>query len=95
MLDVENLPANAGGIRDLSSIPGLGKSPGGGKGSAFQYSCQRNPMDRGAWRATAHKVAKSWTWLTRLSMQALIIKTLTEIAQQILMIITYLKMYKS
>ena len=71
VLVVENLPANAGGIRDLSLIPGLRRSPEGGNGSPLQQSCQRNPMDRGAWRATAHRVAKSWTWLKRLSMQAL------------------------
>ena len=40
--------------RDLGSIPGSGRSPGGGKGSPLQYSCLENPMDRGAWRATVH-----------------------------------------
>ena len=53
---VENLPADAG---DEGSIPGLGKSLGVGNGNLFQYSCLGNPMDRGAWRATAHGVAKS------------------------------------
>ena len=43
------------------SIPGLGRSPGGGHGNAFQYSCLGNPMDRAAWRAMVHTVAKSWT----------------------------------
>ena len=47
-LVVKNLPANAGDIRDT----GLGKSPEGGPGNPFQYSCLQNPMDRGAWRAT-------------------------------------------
>ena len=56
---VKNLPANAGDIRDAGSIPGLGRSPGGGQGNPFQYSCLKNPMDRGAWRATVHSVAKS------------------------------------
>ena len=56
---------------DTGSIPGSGRSSGGGNGNPLQYSCLRNPMDRGAWRATAHRVAKSWTWLKRLSMQAL------------------------
>ena len=55
---VKNLPANAGDIRDVSSIPGSGRSPGGGHGSPIQYSCLENPMDKGAWRATVHGVAK-------------------------------------
>ena len=52
----KNPPANAG---DVSSIPGLGGSPGEGKGNLLQYSCLENPMDRGAWRATIHGVARS------------------------------------
>ena len=52
---VKNTPANAG---DVDSIPGLGRSPGGGNGNPLQYSCLENPMDRGAWRATAHSVSK-------------------------------------
>ena len=48
---VKNLPANAGDVRDLGLIPGLGRSPGGGHGSPPQYSCLENPMERGAWRA--------------------------------------------
>ena len=50
-LVVKNLPANAGDVRDESSIPGLGRSPGEGNGNPLQYSCVENPMDRGAWRA--------------------------------------------
>ena len=46
---------NAG---DLGSIPGLGRSPGEGNGNPLQYSCLENPMDRGAWRATVHGVAR-------------------------------------
>ena len=57
---VKNLPANAG---DLSSIPGSGKFAGEGNGNPFQYSCLENPMDRGAWWATVHGMAKSWTQL--------------------------------
>ena len=49
------------------SILGLGKSSGGGNGNLLQYSCLENPMDRGAWWATVHSVAKSWTWLKQLS----------------------------
>ena len=59
---VRNLPANAGDIRDVRDaglIPGSGRSPGGGHGNLFQYSCLENPMDRGAWWATVHGVAKS------------------------------------
>ena len=45
---INNLPDNAGDIRDAGSIPGLGRSPGEGNGSPLQYSCLENPMDRGA-----------------------------------------------
>ena len=58
---VKNLPANAGDIRNLGSIPGLGRSPGGGNGNPLQYSCLENPMDRETWWATVHGVTKSWT----------------------------------
>ena len=67
-LVVNNPPANAGDVRDMGSIPGLGRSRGGGHGNPLQYSWLENPMDRGAWRATVHGVAKSQTWLKRLSM---------------------------
>ena len=60
-LVVKNLPANAGDIREAGSIPGLGRSPAGGNGNLFQYSSLENSMDRGAWWATVHRVAKSWT----------------------------------
>ena len=46
------------------SIPGLGRSPGGGNGNSLQYSCLENPMDRGAWRATVHGIAKSQAQLS-------------------------------
>ena len=48
-------------LGDLGSIPGLGRSSGGGNGNLFQDSFLENPMDRGAWHATFHEVAKSWT----------------------------------
>ena len=51
---VKNLPANAGTRGDVGSIPGLGKSPGGGNGNPLQSSCLGNPMDRGAWEAIVH-----------------------------------------
>ena len=54
---VKNSPVSAG---DVDSIPGLGRSPGGGNGNPLQYSCLDNLMDRGAWWATVHGVAKSW-----------------------------------
>ena len=59
MLVVKNLSANAGDIRDVGSIPGLGRSPGGGHGNPLQYSCLENPTDRGAWQATVHRVTES------------------------------------
>ena len=54
----KNPPANAGGVRDTDSIPGSGRSPGGGHGDPLQDSCLENPMDRGAWWATVHGVAE-------------------------------------
>ena len=53
---VRNLPANAGDKRDAGSIPGSGRSPGGGHSNPLQYSCLEKPMDRGTWRATVHSV---------------------------------------
>ena len=64
---VKNPPADAGNTGDLGSIPGPGRSPGGGHGSPLQCSLLENPMDRGAWQATVHRVTKSWTLLKRLS----------------------------
>ena len=60
---VKNPPANAGDIRDMDLILGSGISTGGGHGNPLQYSYLENPMDRGAWRATVHRVAKSQTRL--------------------------------
>ena len=59
VLVVKNLPANGTNLRDTGVIPGSGRSPAGGHGNPLQYSCLENPMDRGAWRATVHRVAKS------------------------------------
>ena len=56
---VKNPPADAGDLGDSSSIPGWGRSPGGGNGNLLQYSCLENLMDTGAWRATVHGVAES------------------------------------
>ena len=55
---VKNPPANAGNVGSLS---GLGRSSGEGNGNPLQYSCLENPMDRGAWQATVHEIAKSQT----------------------------------
>ena len=57
---VKNLLVNAGDVRDAGSIPGSGRSPGGGHGNPLQCSCLENPIDRGAWWAVVHGVAKSW-----------------------------------
>ena len=53
-LVIKNPPANAEDIRDLSLIPGLGRSPGEGNGNSLQYSCLEKSMDRGAWWAIVH-----------------------------------------
>ena len=66
-LVVKNLPANAGDIRDRSSIPRSGRSPGGEHGNLLQYSCLENPMDRGDWQAMVHRVKKHQTQLRGLS----------------------------
>ena len=55
---IENPPVNAG---DAGSIPGSGRSPGEGNGNPFQYSCLENPMERGAWCYTVHRVTKNRT----------------------------------
>ena len=60
---VRNPPAKAEDLRDMGAIPGLGRAPGGGHGNPLQYSCLENPMDRGAWQATVHRAAESWTRL--------------------------------
>ena len=59
----KNPSANAEDARDAGSIPGLGRSLGGGHGNPLQYSCLENPMDRGAWQATVHKAVKIQTRL--------------------------------
>ena len=55
---VKNPPASVGDVRSAGLIPELGRSPGGGHGNPLWYSCLENPMDRGAWRATVHRVAE-------------------------------------
>ena len=58
-LVLKNLPAKASDIRDMGSIPGSVRAPGGGNGNPLQYSCPENPMDRGAWQTTILGVTKS------------------------------------
>ena len=65
--EVKETHHNAGGTGDVGSIPGLGRSPGGGHGNPLQYSCLENPIDRGAWWATVHGVAKSQMQLKQFS----------------------------
>ena len=60
-LVVKNLPANSGDKRDMISIPGLGRCPGGGHGNSLQNCCLENAVDRGAWKATVHSVTESDT----------------------------------
>ena len=69
-LVVKNLPANAGDASDTGSVPGSGRSPGGGNGNPCQCSCLENPMVKGAWWDTVHGVSEldstehlSYTWL--------------------------------
>ena len=66
VLVVKNLPASAGDVRGVGSIPGSGRPTGGGHGSPLPYSCLENPMDREAWRAPVHRVTQSRTRLKRL-----------------------------
>ena len=62
-LVVKNPPANAGEVRDVSSVPGLGRSPGVGNDNLLQYSCWENSMDRGTFWATVNGITKSWMGL--------------------------------
>ena len=70
-LVVRNLPANAGDKRDVGSIPRLRQSPGRGHGNLLQYSCWDNPMDRGTYQVTVHRIPQSWTRLKQFSIHAL------------------------
>ena len=67
VLVVKNLPVNAGDVKDASLIPGSRKFSGGGHDNLLQYSCLENPLDRGAWKATVHRVTQSGAQLKRLS----------------------------
>ena len=69
---VKNPPA--GDTGDAGSIYESGRSPGGGNGKPFQYSCLGNPMNREPWQATVHGVAESWTWLSSKASTSLSLK---------------------
>ena len=69
VLVVKKPPTNEGDARDVGSVPGSGRSPGGGHGNPHHgnplwHSCLENPMDRGAWQAIVHRVTEHWTQLT-------------------------------
>ena len=66
---VKTLPANPGDVRELGSIPGLGRSPEGGHGNPLQYFCLKNPHGERSQRGYSQRVAKSWTQLKQLSTQ--------------------------
>ena len=68
---LKNLPVNAGDIRDSGLIPGSGRCPGGGHSNPLQFSCLENSIDRRAWWAPVHRVAKSQTQMKQFSMHAL------------------------
>ena len=80
-LVVKNPPANAADLRDTGSIPGWGRSLGGGHGSPLQYSCLENPTERGTWWAMVNRVTQSWTWLKWLSTHCFARQTGTQQAQ--------------
>ena len=75
-LVVKNPPINAGDLRDVGSIPGLGRDPGGRHENPLQCSCLEKPRDTGACRTTVHGGTKSWKWLKRLSMHTRTLKLL-------------------
>ena len=70
MLVVKNVSANARVLRDVGSILGLGRSPGGRHGNTIQYSCLKNPMDRGTRQVMVHRITQSWIWLKWLTRHA-------------------------
>ena len=74
VLVVKNPLANTGDVRDTGLIPGLRRSPGG-HGNPFQYVCLENPMDRGAWQATIHRVARSQTQLKQQGMHIYLVNS--------------------
>ena len=84
LLVAKDLSVNAGNVRDLGSIPGLGKSPGGGHGYPLQYSCLENPRDRGACWATVHRAVKGQTQVKQLSRHTTTFTTLIQHRTEVL-----------
>ena len=78
-LSSKEAACNARAARDMGSIPGWGRPPGGGHGTPLQYSCLENTMDRRAWQTTVHRVSKSQTQLKSLTMHILKIICLSKI----------------
>ena len=70
---VKNPPANEGDVRDMGSIPGMGRSPGGGNVNPLRCSCLGNPMDRRSWWATVHRVTEKLTRLKWLSTRFIVL----------------------
>ena len=64
---------------DTGSIPALGRSPGGRHGNPLEYSCLENPKDKGAWRATVHRVSKNRTWLKRLNYNTIMLYSIPSV----------------
>ena len=93
-LVVKNLPASTGDMRDLGSIPGLGRSPEEGHDNPLQYSCLKNPTDRGDWRATGYWVAKSQTWLKGLSTQYAKYNNHFDVSYKVVKMVEYLILLK-
>ena len=86
-MDIKNPPGNGGDTEDMGLIPRLGRSPGIGNGNPLQYSCLEKPMDRDAWRATVHRVAKSQTRLKRLGTHAHVPVDVVNVGSEILIVL--------
>ena len=90
-LVLKNSPPNAGDlVRDTGSTPDLERSPGGGHGSPLQHSCLVNPINRGAWPAIGHRVAKSQTWLKPPSMHAYMFSSVQSLSHVWLFVIPWI-----
>ena len=87
---VKNLPVRAGGARDLGSIPGSGRFPGGGHGNPLQYSCLETPRDRGAWWTAVYGVEQGRTQLKRLSSSSSSVSIGCQILGKVLHIHTFM-----
>ena len=88
VLVVKNSSANAGDVREVGSVPELGRSPGGGHGNPLQYSCLENPKDPS--KLTVHRVTKRWRRLSRLSIHAYYVRGIRALDKYLLNIISLL-----